>query len=206
MDSARALCLLEVTREILVPDLGELGRKLIRLARAHADSPQMGRTHGQHAVPITFGFAVALYVSRLGQRIETIDRAARNLRGKFAGAVGAYNALALLRPEQPADLEGDLMSRLGLAAPEISSQVVQPEYVTDFVYALASCWGIMANLADDFRHLRRPRTPSRKSSAPPPCRTKSTQKISKTSKACGRRTCPGSSPCSWTRFPSISAI
>jgi adenylosuccinate lyase len=47
------------------------------------------------------------------------------------------------------------MNRLGLAAPEISSQVVQPEYVTDFVYALASCWGIMANLADDFRHLQR---------------------------------------------------
>jgi adenylosuccinate lyase len=47
------------------------------------------------------------------------------------------------------------MGKLGLAAPEISSQVVQPEYVADYVYALASCWGVMANLADDFRHLQR---------------------------------------------------
>ena len=155
MDTARALCLVEVTHDVIVPDLIGLEKQLIRLARAHAATPQMGRTHGQHAVPITFGFAVALYVSRLGQRIEIIDRAARNLRGKFAGAVGAYNALALLRPENPAALEADLMKRLGLAAPEISSQVVQPEYVTDFVYALASTWGIMANLADDFRHLQR---------------------------------------------------
>ena len=47
------------------------------MARDHADTPQMGRTHGQHAVPITFGFAVALYVSRVGQRIESIVQAAQ---------------------------------------------------------------------------------------------------------------------------------
>src|SRR5207248_7777231 len=43
----------------------------------------------------------------------------------------------------------------GLLPPEVSSQVVQPEYVADYVYALASCWGIFANLADDLRHLQR---------------------------------------------------
>ncbi len=136
MDSARALCLAEVTRNVLLPDLVALEHKLIRLARAHADTPQMGRTHGQHAVPITFGFAVALYVSRLGQRLATIGQAAGNLRGKFAGAVGAYNALALLLPADPAQIEAALMRKLGLVPPEISSQVVQPEYVADFVYAL----------------------------------------------------------------------
>jgi len=155
MDSARALCLKDVNRAVIMPALAELIQQLIGLAREHADTPQMGRTHGQHAVPITFGFAVALYVSRFGQRLEQIHRAAGNLRGKFAGAVGAYNALALFCPERPATLEADLMRKLGLATPEISSQVVQPEYVADYVYALASCWGVMANLADDFRHLQR---------------------------------------------------
>src|SRR5207249_4264180 len=82
MDSARALCLLEVTRAVLLPDLVALERQLIWLARAHADTPQMGRTHGQHAVPLTFGFAVALYVSRVGQRLLAIEQAAGNLRGK----------------------------------------------------------------------------------------------------------------------------
>ncbi len=155
VDTARALCLQEVTRAVLLPDLVKLVQQLMELARSHADTPQMGRTHGQHAVPITFGFAVALYVSRLGQRLEGIAGAARNLRGKFAGAVGAYNALSLLRPDHPAAVEASLLRKLGLEPPEISSQVVQPEYVADFVYALASCWGVLANLADDFRHLQR---------------------------------------------------
>lgn len=155
MDTARALSLVEVARDVLLPDLKALLRRLIRLARAHAETPQMGRTHGQHAVPITFGFAVALYVSRLGQRIEVIAETARNLRGKFAGAVGAYNALALLKPEAPEQVEAALMHTLGLRPPEISTQVTQPEYVADFVYALTACWGVFANIADDFRHLQR---------------------------------------------------
>ena len=84
MDTARALCLKEATRQVLLPDLQALMHKLIGLARQHADTPQMGRTHGQHAVPLTFGFAVALYVSRLGQRIEVIasgrEQSARQIR------------------------------------------------------------------------------------------------------------------------------
>jgi adenylosuccinate lyase len=154
MDTARALCLVDVTKNIIVPDLLALERQLIGMARAYAATPQMGRTHGQHAVPITFGFAVALYVSRVGQRIESIVTAAKNLRGKFAGAVGAYNALALLS-KNPADLEAALMKKLGLEPPEISTQVTQPEYVADYIYALTACWGVFANIADDFRHLQR---------------------------------------------------
>jgi adenylosuccinate lyase len=155
MDTARALSLVEVSRNVLLPDLKNLLRQLIALAWQHAETPQMGRTHGQHAVPLTFGFAVALYVSRLGQRIEMIAEAASNLRGKFAGAVGAYNALSLLPGVQPAQVEARLMAKLGLRPPEISSQVTQPEYLADFVYALNSCWGVLANIADDFRHLQR---------------------------------------------------
>jgi adenylosuccinate lyase len=154
MDTARALCLVDVTRKVIVPDLIALEKQLIQMARAHAGTPQMGRTHGQHAVPMTFGFAVALYVSRVGQRIESIVQATNNLRGKFAGAVGAYNALSLLSP-RPAEVEAALMKKLGLPAPEISTQVTQPEYVADYTYALTACWGVFANIADDFRHLQR---------------------------------------------------
>lgn len=154
-DTARAVCLKEATCDVVLPSLVELERKLIHMARAHADTPQMGRTHGKHAVPITFGFAIALYVSRLGQRIERIAESTRNLRGKFSGAVGGYNTLSLHSPADPAAIEAVLMAKIGLEAPEISSQIVQPEYVADYVYALCSCWGVMANLADDFRHLLR---------------------------------------------------
>jgi adenylosuccinate lyase len=155
MDTARALCLKQTTYKVILPALIGLTRKLIAFARGNADVRQMGRTHGRHAVPITFGFAIALYVSRFGQRIEVIDRAVKNLRGKFSGAVGAYNALSLYRPRDPAFVEARLMKRLGLEPPEISSQITQPEYVADYLYSLTSCWSILANLADDFRHLLR---------------------------------------------------
>jgi adenylosuccinate lyase len=155
MDTARALCLKEVTRDVLIPMASDLIRSTIAIARDHANTPQMGRTHGQHAVPLTFGFAMALYVSRFGQRLEAIAAAARNLRGKFAGAVGAYNALSLYQPADPAAVEALLMRKLGLVPPEISTQVTQPEYVADFIYSLTSFWGVMANMADDCRHLQR---------------------------------------------------
>jgi adenylosuccinate lyase len=155
MDTARALCLKRTTEKVVLPYLIRLTKQLIGLARSNASVRQMGRTHGQHAVPITFGFAVALYVSRLGQRVEAIDQAVKNLRGKFSGAVGAYNALSLQETKDPAAVEALLMKRLGLVPPEISNQITQPEYVTDYIYTLTSCWGILANLADDFRHLLR---------------------------------------------------
>ena len=56
---------------------------------------QIGRTHGQHAVPITFGFAIAQFVSRFGSSILKIKKTSNNLRGKIAGAVGSYNASSL---------------------------------------------------------------------------------------------------------------
>jgi adenylosuccinate lyase len=155
IDTARALCLREVAHAVLLPDLAALLRQLITEARAHADTVQIGRTHGQHAVPITFGFALALYVSRLGERLEKLVQAVRGLRGKLAGAVGAYNALSLYRPQDPEEVEARLLQRLGLPAAEIASQIVPPEPVLDYVYALLSLWGVLANLADDFRHLQR---------------------------------------------------
>ncbi|MGF1580633.1 MAG: lyase family protein [Gemmataceae bacterium] len=155
MDTARALALKEVTEKVVIPDLVALMHLLIDLAERTAHIPQMGRTHGQHAVPITFGFALSLYISRVGQRIDVIHKASENLRGKFAGAVGAYNALTLYKPEHPEIIEAYLMRHLGLRPPEISNQVAQPEYITDYIYALASCWGIFANIADDFRNLQR---------------------------------------------------
>jgi len=115
---------------------------------------QIGRTHGQHAEPITFGFAIALYVSRIGQAILKIRKAANNLRGKMAGAVGAYNASSLFF-NNPVDFEKDVLDELGLKPSPISTQIVEPEFVLDYAHSVISCFGILANLADDMRHLQR---------------------------------------------------
>src|SRR5947209_5886725 len=90
MDTANALRYKELVRDVLLPDLIALEKTLIELARTHAYDVQIGRTHGQHAVPTTFGYAIALYVSRIGSRIQSIDAAHRELRGQSSGAVEAF--------------------------------------------------------------------------------------------------------------------
>jgi adenylosuccinate lyase len=157
MDTARALAYREVTREVLLPDLHRLMAGLVGLARRHADTVQIGRTHGRHAVPLTLGYWLANYVDRLGQRMERLGEAAGELRGMISGAVGAHNSFALRWPEDPGGFERRVLARLGLrpSAGAVSTQVVQPEFVTDFAHALVSTFSVLANLADDCRHLMR---------------------------------------------------
>jgi adenylosuccinate lyase len=154
LDTASAMRHRDVTRAVILPILLDLEDELVRLAEKEADTPQMGRTHGQHAVPITFGFAMAEYVSRLGKSITRIAEKAGNLRGKLAGAVGAYNATSLI-VKDPKALERDFLASLGLEASEHSTQLVEPEYLLELLLEMNTAFGIIANLADDLRHLQR---------------------------------------------------
>ena len=156
LDTATALRFKDLTQQVILPDLIGLQTQLIQLAREHAEAVQIGRTHGQHAEPITFGYALALYVSRIGNRIELIDQASRNLRGQFSGAVGAFNGLSLIT-ERPEEIEADLLAQLGLKASDThtSTQCVEPESISDLAYAITSTYTILANFADDMRHLYR---------------------------------------------------
>ena len=154
IDTATAWRFKHAATEGLLPMLEELERVLIDLARREADTLQVGRTHGQHGSPVTFGLAVAEYVSRLGGRIEKIRETAEDLRGKISGAVGAYNASSLMI-DDPMDFERQVLAELGLEPSPASTQVVEAEFVTDFMHALVSCFSVLANLADDMRHLQR---------------------------------------------------
>jgi len=144
----------DFSNTVLIPALTALEHTLIRLALREKDTLQIGRTHGQHAEPITFGFAIAQYVSRLGARIKAIQKTANDLRGKMAGAVGAYNASSLFF-DDPEEFEKLVLSELKLKPSPISTQVVEAEYMADFMHAITSCFGVIANLADDMRHLQR---------------------------------------------------
>ncbi len=154
MDSATALRFKDATAKIVIPKMLELETVLINIARREKATLQVGRTHGQHAVPITFGFAMAEYVSRFGSRIELIKATADNLRGKIAGAVGAYNASSLFF-DDPLEFEREVLQELGLKPANYSNQIVEPEYLTDYIHAIISAFGVLANLADDIRHLQR---------------------------------------------------
>jgi adenylosuccinate lyase len=157
MDTARSLTLRDLTREVLLPELRALLTVLIEMARRDAAIVQIGRTHGRFAEPITVGYWLANFIARLAGRTERIAIAAGELRGMFSGAVGAHNALALVWPDNPAQIEIEVLERLGLKPGEgsASTQVIQPEYLVDYGHALVSTFGVLANIADDFRHLMR---------------------------------------------------
>jgi adenylosuccinate lyase len=154
LDTAAALRSRDVTLTVILPLLLDLQAELIRRVREEAETPQIGRTHGQHAVPLTFGFALSEYVARLGKSIARIDEKARRLRGKLAGAVGAYNATSLL-VKDPEELEREFLASLGLSPSEHSTQLVEPEYLLQLLLEINTAFGIIANLADDLRNLQR---------------------------------------------------
>jgi adenylosuccinate lyase len=154
IDTADILRFKDATEKVIIPDTLELEKELIKLAEREKNTLQIGRTHGQHAVPITFGFAIAQYVDRLGNRILNIQETCDKLVGMFSGAVGAYNALSTYI-ESPEEFERLLLKELGLKPARISTQVIPPEPITDFIHALISGFGVLANLADDMRHLQR---------------------------------------------------
>ncbi|QQO10457.1 lyase family protein [Breznakiella homolactica] len=154
LDTALSYRMKGVTYEVVLPLLRKLELLLCDFAEKEAETPQVGRTHGQHAVPVTVGFALAEYVSRLGKSILEIERLASGLKGKLAGAVGAYNATTMI-VRDPEELERIYLAGLGLEPSEHSTQLVEPEYLLRLLLEFNVAFGIIANLADDLRNLQR---------------------------------------------------
>lgn len=152
--TALSLQLRAAVNELVVPRLTELEQTLLDLTEKYAETVQVGRTHGQHAVPITFGFAMAEYVSRLGGSIRSLQVLSGKLKGKFSGAVGAYNALSLF-VDDPLKFEKTLLGYLDLEPAPYSTQIIPAEYIVRLLDELAVTAGIMANLSHDMRHLQR---------------------------------------------------
>jgi adenylosuccinate lyase len=97
---------------------------------------------------------MAEYVSRLGKSILEIRRLSKGLKGKLAGAVGAYNATSMI-VKDPEELERIYLAELGLEPSEHSTQLVEPEYLLRLLLEFNVAFGIIANLADDIRNLQR---------------------------------------------------
>jgi adenylosuccinate lyase len=154
LDTSFSLKLKAATRDVVLPLLSELVRKLADISSKEAETPQVGRTHGQHAVPITFGFAMAEYVARVGKSVLRIEELSRDLRGKLSGATGSYNALSMSYAD-PEAVEADYLSRLGLKPSEHATQLVEPEHALRLLLEMNVAFGCIANLADDLRNLQR---------------------------------------------------
>ena len=148
VDTAQAL-LIGQASAVISADLQRLAEVLKRRAWEFKDTPMIGRTHGVHAEPITFGFKIANWYSEVQRDIARFEHAAGDLRvGKFSGAVGTF---AHLTPE----LEEKICARLGLKAAAISSQVIQRDRHAHYLATLAVITSTLDKIATEVRHLQR---------------------------------------------------
>jgi adenylosuccinate lyase len=148
VDTAQAL-LIQQASAIISEDLQRLREALKRRAWEFKDTPMVGRTHGVHAEPITFGFKLANWYAEVQRDIARFERAAADMRvGKFSGAVGTF---AHLSPE----LEEKICARLGLAAAPVSSQVIQRDRHAAYMSTLAVIACTLDKIATEIRHLQR---------------------------------------------------
>jgi adenylosuccinate lyase len=148
VDTAQAL-LIGQASAIIAADLERLSEVLKGRAWEFKDIPMVGRTHGIHAEPITFGFKLANWYSEMQRNIERFQRASEDMRvGKFSGAVGT---LAHLSPE----LEEKICARLGLKAAAVSSQVIQRDRHAYYLATLAVIGSTLDKIATEIRHLQR---------------------------------------------------
>ena len=148
VDTAQAL-LVKQASGIIREDLKKLREVLKRRAWEFKDTPAIGRTHGIHAEPITFGLKLANWYSEMQRNLERFEMAAEQMRvGKLSGAVG--NA-AHLEPEY----EEKICQRLGLNVAAVSSQVIQRDRHAFYVATLAVIASTLDKIATEIRHLQR---------------------------------------------------
>ncbi|HEV3278881.1 MAG TPA: adenylosuccinate lyase [Terriglobia bacterium] len=148
VDTAQALQVREAS-ELLRAGLERLGEVLKKRALEFKHTPMVGRTHGIHAEPITFGWKIAIWYAENRRNLERFRLAAEQMRvGKISGAVGTY---AHLSPQ----LEARICARLGLEPAPIASQVIQRDRHAFYLTTLAVIASSLDKIALEVRGLQR---------------------------------------------------
>ncbi len=151
MDTSLSLQLIEAA-EILGQDIRELIRVLAQKAIKYKYTPMIGRTHGIHAEPISFGLKLALWIEEMRRQERRLAEAQKVIAvGKISGAVGTY---ATLSPE----LEEKACAKLKLTPAPISSQILQRDRHAQFVTTLALIFSSLEKFATEIRQLQKTET------------------------------------------------
>jgi len=148
LDTATAVVLRDATRAVE----GELARLIEivhRLALQHRETPMVGRSHGIHAEPITFGFKVAGWLAELRRDADRLARAREIIGvGSISGAVGTHANVS-------GEVEAHVLAGLGLAADPAPTQVVSRDRHAELLTSLAILGGTLERIAIEIRHLQR---------------------------------------------------
>jgi adenylosuccinate lyase len=148
LDTALSLQI-QAASDILAEDLRKLEVVLSELAVRYKQTLTIGRTHGIHAEPTTFGHKMAVFVAQARRDCKRLEQARDELRvGKLSGAVGTHANL-------PAEIEEDALARLGLRPAEAATQILQRDRHAQFIASLAVIAATLEQQATEIRALQR---------------------------------------------------
>ncbi len=148
MDTALSLQLREAAK-ILIKDVSSLIEVLEKKALEHKNTIMIGRTHGVHAEPITFGLKMALWLQEMKRNAHRLNEAEEIISyGKISGAVGTYASI-------PPEIEQIACNKLGLIPAPISNQIIQRDRHAQFITTIALIAGSLEKFATEIRHLQR---------------------------------------------------
>jgi adenylosuccinate lyase len=152
VDTANSLQLKEAL-DLIEKRLVDFKVILKKQALLHKETVMIGRTHGQHALPITLGFKFAVWGYEVNRHIERLEECKKRvLVGKVSGAVGTQAGLG----EHAEQIQELVMKRLDLKAAEISTQIVQRDRYAELICIYASVASSLENFATEIRELQRP--------------------------------------------------
>ena len=140
---------LKAASDILISDLGRLLNILAKKAKKYKEMACIGRTHGIHAEPITFGLKLALWYDETKRNLERLSQAKEAVSvGKISGAVGTY---ANIEP----GIEAYVCKKIGLKPARISTQIIQRDIYAQYLSTLAIIGASLEKFALEIRHLQR---------------------------------------------------
>jgi adenylosuccinate lyase len=158
IETGRVLQFARSYEKVVGPETDRVIGLFADLADKYAGTLQIGRTHGQHAIPITVGFWLATILNRLVYNSGMMENFAFNLVAKISGAVGAHNAVYGLEIASRCggfSFEDRVLEKIGLKAANISTQIMPPESLAYFLYSCAMTSATLGQMGRDCRHLMR---------------------------------------------------
>lgn len=148
LDTALAVQMVQAI-DMLIRDVKAVRKAVAAQARRHKHTPMIGRTHGIHAEPLTFGLKMALMYDEFGRALERLERARDIVRvGQLSGAVGTH-------AHQDPSVEAYVCRKLKLKPATLSTQILQRDRHAEYITALALVASSVERWAQEFRHLQR---------------------------------------------------
>jgi adenylosuccinate lyase len=148
VDTANAL-LLKQSSEVIIEDIKQLLETLKKRAFEFKDTPMIGRSHGIHAEPITFGFVIALWYEEMKRNLQRMQQAKESISyGKISGSMGTFANVDIKVEERACEI-------LGLKPAPISNQIIQRDRYAQYMTTLAIIAATFEKIALQIRHYQR---------------------------------------------------